>query len=103
MRLFAIRMLTSSVSSLEANAAAESAADMSTSSTSFDMSPKAFFHSSAKGPIEVSLGIVPTFFYAIVSRRAPLLVSRMTYSGAFDNIEAFLKMLSILLRVLATD
>lgn len=96
-------MLTSSVSSLTAKAAEESATDMSTSSTSFEMSPKAFFHSSAKGPVDVSLGIVPTFFCAAVSRLARPLKNRGTYAGAFDNIKTFLEMLSILFRVLATN
>ena len=96
-------MLTSSVSSLTAKAAEESATDMSTSSTSFEMSPKAFFHSSAKGPVDVSLGIVPTFFCAAVSRLARPLKTRGTYAGAFDNIKTFLEMLSILFHVLATD
>ena len=95
-------MLTSSVSSLTAKAAEESATDMSTSSTSFEMSPKAFFHSSAKGPVDVSLGIIPTFFCAAVRLARPL-KNRGTYAGAFDNIKTFLEMLSILFRVLATN
>jgi hypothetical protein len=37
--------------------------EMSTSSTSLDMSPNTLFHSSANGPEDVSLGKVPTFFY----------------------------------------
>jgi hypothetical protein len=54
--------LTSSSGSLIAKAA-ERAGVMSTSSTSFEMSPNARFQSSANGPDVVSLGRVPTFFY----------------------------------------
>lgn len=59
--------LTNSVSSLALKAAAERAVEMSTSSTSFEISPKAFFQSSIKGPVELSLAIVPTFFYGYLS------------------------------------
>ena len=99
----AAAMLTNSVSSLTAKAAEESATDISTSSTSFEISPKAFFHSSAKGPVEVPLGMVPTFFCAAVSRLARLRRAYGTCAGPFDKIKAFLKMLSILFRVLTTD
>ena len=58
---------TSSFSSLTASAAEERAVEMSTSSTSLDISLKAAFHSSAKGPVELSLAIVPTFFCSCVS------------------------------------
>lgn len=96
-------MLTNSVSSLTAKAAEESATDMSTSSTSFEISPKAFFHSSANGPVEVSLGMVPTFFCATISRLARLRRAHGTCAGPLNNIKAFLKMLGILFRVLTTD
>lgn len=36
---------------------------MSTSSASLQFSAKAFFHSSMKGPFEVSLARTPTFFW----------------------------------------
>lgn len=52
---------TSSSGSLIAKAA-ESAGVMSISSTSFEISPNARFQSSAKGPVVVSFGRVPTFF-----------------------------------------
>lgn len=60
---------TSSFSSLTARAAAESAGVISTSSTSLDISSKAFFHSSIKGPTEVSFAIVPTFFCNKISQK----------------------------------
>jgi hypothetical protein len=52
---------TNSSESLIAKAA-ESAGAMSTSSTSFDISANARFHSSAKGPEAGFLGKVPTLF-----------------------------------------
>lgn len=50
-----------------AKAAAERAVVMSTSSISFEISLNAFFHSSAKGPKDVSFDMTPTFFYPYVS------------------------------------
>ena len=76
---------------------------MSTSSTSFRMSPKAFFHSSAKGPVEESLGIVPTFFYTAISVLCRLHQVEETYSGTFDDIQTFLEVFRVLFCVLATD
>ena len=76
---------------------------MSTSSTSFEMSLRAFFHSSAKGPVEESLGIVPTFFYITVSALCRSHQVEQPYPGTFDNIQTLLEMFRILLWVLATD
>ena len=59
--------LTNSFSSLIANAADDIAIAMSTSSTSFEISPNVFLHSSTKGPVEVSFAIVPTFFCLVFS------------------------------------
>ena len=99
----AICMLTNSFSSLTANAAADSANDISNSSTSFDISPYDFLHSSAKGPAELSFAMVPTFFWARVSNLARVLKTTTTYASMFDYIEAFFCMLGILLGVLALD
>ena len=76
---------------------------MSTSSTSLEMSLRAFFHSSAKGPVEESFGIVPTFFYTAISVLYRSYQVEQPYSGTFDNIQTFLKMFRILLWILATD
>ncbi len=76
---------------------------MSISSTSFKISPSAFFHSSAKGPVEESLGIVPTFFYTAISVLCRLHRVEQTHSGTFDNVQTFLEMFRILLCVLAAD
>ena len=95
--------LTSSSGSLIENAV-ESAGVISTSSMSLEISAKARFQSSAKGPDVVSFGRVPTFFCH--QRLSKLLTSieyahsRMTYSGTFNNLQAFIKCLRLGLRVL---
>jgi hypothetical protein len=63
----AVRMARNSVSSLTEKAAADRAAEISTSSASGHFSLKTFFHSSTKGPFDVSFVSTPTFFYEIVS------------------------------------
>jgi hypothetical protein len=88
--------------------ALESAGVMSTSSTSFDISENVRFQSSAKGPVVVSLGRVPTFFYiraawsVIRGNRAPtlkMLVGNSTYPGALDNFKTPFECLCFRFRV----
>lgn len=62
--LDAARIARSSVSSLTEKAAVDKAADMSISSViSLHFSAKTFFHSSMNGPLVLSLGRTPTFFW----------------------------------------
>jgi hypothetical protein len=72
---------------LTAKAAAEIAGAISTSSTSFEMSPYTFLHSSMNGPFEVSFGRIPILFYKSTSIRCldPVLEENiMTHSCVFD-------------------
>jgi len=61
-------MARNSVSSLMEKAAADRAAAISTSSASEHFSLNTFFHSSTKGPFDVSFVSTPTFFYKIVNK-----------------------------------
>lgn len=75
---------------------------MSTSSTSFEASPNAARHSSAKGPDDVSFGMVPTFFYNRISMPHSQRVC-FVYPSAFDDVQAFLELLGVFCCVLSTD
>ena len=95
--------LTSSSVSLTEKAADESAGVISTSSISVDISPKARFQSSAKGPLVESLGSTPTFFYF---NQSLFLLSFIinghkcnSYPGILDGVQAFVKCLFLLLWV----
>jgi hypothetical protein len=88
--------------------ALESAGVMSTSSTSFEISENVRFQSSAKGPVVVSLGRVPTFFYirvawSVIRGKPPNLkmqACNSTYSGALDNFDTLFECLCFGFRIL---
>ncbi len=83
-------MVRSSVSSLVASAAMESAWAMSTSSWSLHFSVKAFFHSSTNGPRDVSFDRTPTFFcspaQSVASSRGIVDRYRASYPCGLDHI-----------------
>jgi hypothetical protein len=91
---------------LTAKAAADKAGEISTSSTSFEMLPYSLFHSSMKGPLEVSLGNMPTFFCnttEISSLGWQSGKCGKTYARRFDDIGNFSEEFLVLLGILTTD
>lgn len=92
---------TSSSVSLTEKAADESAGVISTSSISVDISPKARFQSSAKGPLVESLGSTPTFFYfnQFMFRSSLNGHKCNSYPGILNGVQAFVKCLFFLLRI----
>ena len=94
--------------SLTEKAAADKAPAISTSSASLHFSLKVFFHSSTKGPLEVSLVRTPTFFYCHKTRLASARVSlvkakSMTYAGGIDGFGNLSQLLLIGSSIFASD
>lgn len=73
---------------------------MSTSSTSLDMLANAFFQSSTKGPVDISLGMTPTFFYWFVDVSCLIMRSQnLTYACCLDLASDIGEKLLVLLRI----
>jgi hypothetical protein len=79
---------------------------MSTSSASLQLSAKDFFHSSMKGPLELSLAMTPTFFWMaawLVAKGSLEACDKMTHTCRLDGVCNFDEELLVRLVVFSPD